>query len=88
MCVEVAAGRSVVFVPVSAARLFLPLVEPVLFTDQIAKYAEVNMSKIIRGQQRGKANIWFRGRKSVNMCVSGWFPLVSAFLSVASASLI
>lgn len=85
---EVAAGRSVVFVPVSAARLFLPLVEPVLFTDQIAKYAEVNMSKIIRGQQRGKANIWFRGRKSVNMCVSGWFPLVSAFLSVASMSLI
>lgn len=37
--------RRFVFVPVSDAKLFIPL----LFTGHIAKHAKVNMSKITRG---------------------------------------
>lgn len=31
-----------------------------MFTVEIAKYAKVNMSKIIRGQQKDKTNVWFK----------------------------
>lgn len=64
-----------------------------MFTDEIAKYAKVNMSKIIRGQQKDKTNTSGSStiQTHVNKCVPGWcgvvvvlFCFVSHFLSLTS----
>lgn len=44
-----------VFVPVSCAGLFLPALKPPVYSLHI-QICKVNRSKIIRGQQRDKAN--------------------------------